>query len=309
MTSLRHEADGIAYGDLAHLGRSEIVAVYLMETSDGLAIVDPGPSSCRDGLQQAIQDFGATVDDVRHVLLTHIHLDHAGIVGTLAREYPKIKVHVHARGAPHLADPTRLLESARRIYTDQLDRLWGPFEPVNEAQLVVLHGDERLTLGTRRLRVAYTPGHAWHHLAYLDESTGLAFVGDVAGEATRHGTPVLPAAPPPDVDLEAWKPSLDLIGAWGPEALLLTHFGPVRQVVGHLDALWDRIISWSLAVRASLASGDDDAQRADAFLDAELTRLAAGLTAEQLVHIHPETIRSAWFGFARYWRKKAITGG
>ena len=122
MTSLRHEADGIAYGDLAHLGRSEVVAVYLMETSDGLAIVDPGPSSCRDGLQQAIQDFGATVDDVRHVLLTHIHLDHAGIVGTLAREYPKIKVHVHARGAPHLADGWRVVAVDRDARTYTLGR-------------------------------------------------------------------------------------------------------------------------------------------------------------------------------------------
>jgi len=305
MTALRHVADGIASGDLLHLGRPEAIAVYLMDTSDGLAIVDPGPTSCREALEQAVRDHGASLQDLRHVLLTHIHLDHAGIAGTLAREFPSLKVHVHSRGAPHLADPSRLLESARRIYGDDMDRLWGAFEPVAPAQLVVHAGDERLSLGTRRLRVAYTPGHAWHHLAYLDESTGVAFVGDVAGEASQHGTPALPAAPPPDIDLEAWKPSLDLLAAWGPEALLLTHFGPVRNVVAHLDALWDRIISWSLAVRASLGSDATDEARADAFTEAEFARIAGGLTVEQAAHIERDTIRSSWFGFARYWRKKA----
>lgn len=305
MTDLRHVADGIACGDLLHLERPEAIATYLVETRDGLAVVDPGPSSCHDALRQAVLDFGAAPDDIRHVLLTHIHLDHAGIAGTLARENPALRVYVHARGAAHLADPTRLLDSARRIYQDEMPRLWGAFERVDPAQLVVLQGDERLAIGDRRLRVAYTPGHAWHHVCFLDESSGMAFVGDVAGEASQHGTPALPAAPPPDIDLEAWKPSLDLIAAWGPEALLLTHFGPVRHVVAHLDTLWDRIISWSLAVRASLASGESDDARADAFADAELARLTSGLTPEQAVHIDRDSIRSSWFGFARYWRKKA----
>ncbi len=221
MSTLRHVAEGIACGDLQHLGRPESVAVYLLSTSDGLAIVDPGPTSCGTHLRQALSEFGASMDDVRHVLLTHIHLDHAGIVGTLVRQHPAIQVHVHARGAPHLVDPTRLLDSARRIYRGDMDRLWGAFESVPADRLIVLAGDERLTIGTRHLRVAYTPGHAWHHVSYFDEQTGMAFVGDAAGEASQHGTPALPAAPPPDIDLEAWKPSLELIAAWGPEALLL----------------------------------------------------------------------------------------
>lgn len=305
MTDLRPVAPGIACGDLLHLQRPEAIAVYLMESSDGLVVVDPGPSSCEEALRAAITAMGARIDDLRHVLLTHIHLDHAGIAGSLARRLPALRVHVHARGAPHLADPARLLDSARRIYRDDMDRLWGAFEAVDARQLVVLSGGERLTIGDRRLRVAYTPGHAWHHLAYLEETTGVAFVGDVAGEASQHGTPALPAAPPPDIDLEAWKPSLDLIASWGPEALLLTHFGPARHVVAHLDALWDRIISWSLAVRASLSAGTNDDARADAFADAEVARLRAGLTPEQAAHIDRDSVRSSWFGFARYWRKKA----
>ncbi len=308
MTALRHVADGIACGDLLHLDREESVAVYLIETADGVAIVDPGPSSCREALRQAMRDFGAAAGDLRHILLTHIHLDHAGVTGTLAREYPNVRVHVHARGAPHLVEPTRLLDSARRIYKDDMDRLWGDFEAVDPSQLDVLHGDERLTIGDRHLRVAYTPGHAWHHVSFLDEASGVAFVGDVAGEGSQHGTPALPAAPPPDIDLEAWKPSLDLIGAWGPEALLVTHFGPVRHVVAHLDTLWDRIISWSLAVRASLAAGDDDEARADEFVQAEFARLSSSLTPEQLKYIDRDSIRSSWFGLARYGRKKATAG-
>ena len=308
MSTLRHVAEGIVCADLLHLDRPESIAVYLIATSDGIAIVDPGPTSCEEHLRQALRDFGATVDDVRHVLLTHIHLDHAGIVGSLVRENPLIHVHVHARGAPHLTDPSRLLDSARRIYRGEMDRLWGAFEAVPADRLIVLAGDERLTIGTRHLRVAYTPGHAWHHVSYLDEGTGVAFVGDVAGEASQHGTPALPAAPPPDIDLEAWKPSLDLIAAWGPEALLLTHFGPVRHPVAHLDSLWDRIISWSLAVRASLASDTSDDHRADTFLGAEIARLTGSLTAEQVEYIDRDSIRASWFGFARYWRKKAVTG-
>lgn len=305
MTALRHVADGIACGDLRHLGREESVAAYLIETSDGVAVVDPGPSTCREALREALRDFGAAPDDLRHLLLTHIHLDHAGVTGTLAREHPNVRVYVHARGAPHLVDPSRLLDSARRIYADDMERQWGAFEAVAAAQLEVLQGGERLSVGGRSLRVAYTPGHAWHHVSYLDETTGVAFTGDVAGEASLHGTPALPVAPPPDIDLEVWKPSLDRIAAWGPEALLVTHFGPVRHVVAHLDTMWDRLISWSLAVRASLASGDDDEARADDFAAAEFARITSSLTADQAAHIDRDAIRSSWFGLARYWRKKA----
>lgn len=309
MSVLRAVGDGIHCGDLLHLGHAERFAVYLAETDDGLLVVDPGPSSCREGLEGALAALGARLADVRHVLLTHIHLDHAGIVGTLVRERPDLRVHVHEVGAPHLVDPSRLLRSAQRIYGDDMPRLWGAFEAVPEARLVVLRGGEHLVIGGRSIRAAATPGHAWHHLAYLDERGGLAFVGDVAGEASPHGTPVLPAAPPPDIDLEAWKPSLDLVAAWGPEALLLTHFGAVRHVVAHLDALWDRLISWSLAVRASLASGEPDDVLAHAFATSERERLVRGLTPEQATHVPYDACLTSWHGLARYWRKKREAGG
>lgn len=298
-------ADGVAYDDLEHLGRPEAIAVYLVESSAGLVLVDPGPTSCEEKLRQAVSNYGAKMSDIENVLLTHIHLDHGGIVGTLARANPKLRVHVHERGAKHLVDPSRLLESARRIYKEEMDSRWGAFLPVPESQLVVLSGGERLSIGNRKLNVAYTPGHAWHHVCYLDELTGVAFVGDVAGEASQHGTPALPAAPPPDIDLESWKPSLDAIAAWGPEALLVTHYGPVRHVVAHLDSLWERIIAWSLAVRTSLSGEGTDDEHADAFVQAEMARLTATLTSDQIAHVDQDSIRSSWFGIARYWRKKA----
>lgn len=305
MTTMHAVADGVAYDDLVHLGRPEAIAVFLVESSDGLTLVDPGPASCEERLRQAVSSIGAKMEDVSNVLLTHIHLDHAGITGALARANPKLRVHVHERGAKHLIDPSRLLESARRIYRDEMDSKWGEFLPVARDQLVVLEGGERLTIGDRKLRVAYTPGHAWHHVCYLDESTGMAFVGDVAGEASQHGTPALPASPPPDIDLESWRPSLDAIAAWGPEALLVTHYGPVRHVVAHLDSLWERIIAWSLAVRTALGGEGTDDEHADAFVQAEMARLASTLTAEQITYVDQDSIRSSWFGLARYWRKKS----
>ena len=295
---------GMAYGDLRHEGRIEAIAACLVDTGDGLALVDPGPSSTREALEALVAAFGARREDIRHVLLTHIHLDHAGAAGSLARDVPRARVYVHARGAPHLADPTRLLDSARRIYGDRMDALWGEFLPVPADRLVVLDGGERLTLGTRRWRVAATPGHAIHHVAYLDEHEGIVFTGDVAGEATQHDTPALPVTPPPDIDLEAWRPSLDAILAWGPEGLLLTHYGLVRDPGAHLDAMWDRLLDWSTLVRASLDGPGTDDDRADAFQAEEVARLTTGMPAEQARWVDADAIRSSWFGLARYWRRK-----
>ncbi|MBC7897003.1 MAG: MBL fold metallo-hydrolase [Cytophagaceae bacterium] len=295
---------GVALGDLQHLGRPEAIAVALIDTGDGLGLVDPGPSSCREALEGLVADFGARLDDVRHVFLTHIHLDHAGIAGSLAQATPRARVYVHERGAPHLVDPTRLLDSARRIYGAEMDRLWGEFLPVPVDQLVVLQGGERLSVGTRRWRVAATPGHAVHHVAYLDEHVGVVFTGDVTGEATQHGTPALPVTPPPDIDLEAWRPSLDRILEWRPESLFLTHFGEVRDPHRHIEEMWKRLLEWSDTVRASLEHPGSDDARADRFLEEQVDALASGLEPEQVKWIEQDAIRSSWFGLARYWRKK-----
>lgn len=307
-TSLVRIREGIALGDLHHAGQVESVATYLVETRDGIAVVDPGPTSCAEAFRDALRVFGARPSDLRHVLLTHIHLDHAGYAGSLVREVPGITVYVHEVGAPHLVDPSRLMASARRIYGDAMESLWGDFLPVPADRLRVLAGGERLVLGERRWLAAATPGHAIHHLAFLDEHEGVAWTGDVAGEATQHGTPALPAAPPPDIDLPSWRQSLDLIEGWRAEQLLLTHFGAVADPAAHLGELWARVLDWAEKVRASLDDAGTDEERAERFADTEWAHLTQGLPPEQAAWVHRSTIQSSWSGLARYWRKQAVPG-
>lgn len=305
MNDLISVGGGVSCADLRHLDRAESIAVYIVDSGDGIVLVDPGPSSTRERLKQALAAFGASAGDVRHVLLTHIHLDHAGVTGSLARQNPALRVYVHRRGAPHLADPSRLLSSARRIYGDSMERLWGEFLAVPEDQLVVIDDTAALGIGATKLLAASTPGHAVHHLAYLDENEGLAFTGDVAGEATQHSTPALPLAPPPDIDLEAWRTSLDRIKAWLPQRLLLTHFGPVNDPASHMEEMWQRLCDWAAQVEKSLdASGSDD-ERASAFAEAEMVRLSSGLSQHQVDHLNRNAIESSWYGLARYLRRRA----
>lgn len=206
--------------DLVHLGRAQVICSWLV----GDVIVDPGPASCLPTLLEAIGDIPP-----RAVALTHIHLDHAGAAGSLVRRFPGLEVWVHERGAPHLVDPSRLLASAGRLYGADMDRLWGEFLPVPAESLRVLAGGERIG----PFLVACTPGHASHHVSYLQEATGHAFTGDVTGVRIGAG-PVLAPTPPPDIDLDAWRSSLRTIEAWAPERLCLTHFGAHADVEAHL---------------------------------------------------------------------------
>jgi glyoxylase-like metal-dependent hydrolase (beta-lactamase superfamily II) len=305
MHSLARIRDGLWFGDLRWLERPESIAVYLMETRDGLAVIDPGPTSCGEGLREALEAAGAHPRDLRHVLLTHIHFDHAGITGGLARANPRLRVYVHERGAPHLVDPSRLVASATRLYGDALERLWGEFLPVDRTQLQVLGGGELLGLGQRKVRVAYTPGHAVHHVAYLEEHEGQAWVGDLAGECSQHGTPVIPAAPPPDVDLPAWRASLDLLLEWRPVQLLLTHFGPVANPQAHVTQLWTRLEQWVELVRATLEEPGTDEERAQRFTEAERERLLIGLSTTAAEHIDPASLTASWLGLSRFLRNQA----
>src|SRR3954465_7783920 len=198
--------------DVMHLGNDRVICAY---EQDGL-IVDPGPASSVDNLIDAL---GPTVP--RALLLTHIHLDHAGASGVLARRFPELQVYVHERGASHLVDPTKLLESAGRLYGDDMDRLWGEVAPVPEDRIHTLSGGETVD----GFRVAYTPGHASHHVSYLHEESGDAYVGDVAGVRIQPSDFTIAPTPPPDIDLEAWERSLDRVAQWGPRRLCLTHFG------------------------------------------------------------------------------------
>lgn len=261
----------------------------------GDLLVDPGPES---SLAQLLDALPAGLRP-RALLLTHIHLDHAGAAGALVRRWPNLDVYVHERGAPHMVDPSKLLASAGRLYgEDNMRALWGETLPVPAERVHALGGGETLALGAAGgFRVAYTPGHASHHVAYLHEDSGRAFVGDVAGVRIPPARVTIAPTPPPDIDVEAWDRSLDLIADWSPASLALTHFGGVDQVGAQLDA-----------VRASLHELADLARRAGPATVAAAVRDRVDTTGDRLLRaayaaaVPPEHIHQ---GLERYWRKRA----
>lgn len=269
--------------DVMHLGRPHVIGCWEV---DG-ALVDPGPESSLPTLLEALEG-----EQPRALLLTHIHLDHAAATGALVRRWPDLEVYVHERGAPHLIDPSRLLASAERLYGEEMERLWGEILPVPEANVHTLSGGERV-LG---MRVAYTPGHASHHVCYLHEESGTAFVGDVAGASIPGVDLIVPPTPPPDIDVEAWEDSLEILEGWAPQRLALTHFGQIDEPAEHLTRLRER-----LREEAQLARDLPE----DAYEQQHRARVAESsasddAAAEMLQCVPPEY---QWRGLDRYWRK------
>lgn len=303
MTSL---ASGIDYIDLDFLGYPDIIATAVLHGSAGVALIDPGPSTSLDNLRRGLERKGIEMRDVRQLLLTHIHLDHAGSTGTLVKEWPHLEVFVHERGAPHLAEPVKLLASAGRLYGQDMKRLWGEILPVPAGRLRILKGGERITAGGRQIEVAYTPGHASHHVSFFEPSAGIAFVGDTAGIRRGNGVYVMPAAPPPDIDMERWRESEARILAWSPDTLFLTHFGPFHGARPHFQQLMDRLAEWSRIVRRLLADGGlTEDQRQDQFVaevTQELRRVVGPREAE--LYGRAGSFHYSWQGLSRYWRKK-----
>lgn len=308
---IRPLAAGLDYVDLDFLGQPEIIATAVLHGRGGVALIDPGPSTTIEHLRAALGKKGIAIGDVRQLLLTHIHLDHAGAAGSLVRENPSIEVLVHDAGAPHMADPAKLLASATRLYGEaDMQRLWGAFVPVPQANIRPLRGGETVEAGGRELRVAYTPGHAWHHVSYFDAASRIAFVGDTAGIRRGEGTYVMPPTPPPDIDLEAWRESEDRILAWDPDALFLTHFGPFRGPRLQFQQLRDNIERWSRTVRRLLADASlDEPQRQGRFVEEalrELRRAVGEREADQ--YGRAGRLDYSWQGLARYWRKRNAEG-
>jgi len=298
-------APGLSWVDLLFLGHPHAIATAVVRAAGTLALIDPGPSTCLESLDLGLQQQGLRLSEVTHILLTHIHLDHAGATGTIVRRYPHVSVFVHERGAAHMADPAKLMASAARLYGDHMDRLWGEFAAVPEKNLTVLAGGERIDVGGRTFEVAYTPGHASHHVSYYDRSSGVAFVGDTAGICIDGGY-VLPPTPPPDIDIDAWKSSVARIDAWSPQTLFLTHFGPVHGAAPHLRALMENLETTAGLVRAGLSEPGTDEEKSRRFADDLERELRRHMTAAQLaacvVAAPPELL---WLGLARYWRKRS----
>lgn len=291
------------YIDLQFRGSSRVIATALLDGPGGLTLIDPGPTSCLPALEAGLRGRGLALRDVRTLLLTHIHLDHAGASGTIVERVPNIRVYVHERGAPHMIDPARLLASATRLYGDQMDAVWGAFQPVPASQVTALSGGERFDLGGTSIRVAYTPGHAKHHVSFLDERSAVAYVGDTAG--LRIGSYLLAPTPPPDIDVEAWQESVNVIDAWQPVSLFLTHFGPVTPARAHLAQFRHTLTHQTALVRQLLEAGGPEEQQIRLFVD----RLRADARKELPEREARATELAApfdqlWQGLARYWQKR-----
>ena len=270
--------------DLGFLGLPRAIGVYVVETDDGLALFDCGPATTLPRLKEGLRERGLELEDIRHLLLSHVHFDHAGAAGAIVREHPGLRVWVSEIGAPHLADPSRLEASARRLYGDEFDRLWGELAPVPEANIEIATGD---VLGWETFPA---PGHASHHVCYLRDGTLLA--GDAAGVRIIPSAHVLPVAPPPDVDVEAWHATIGEIRSRQPEHLALIHYGVATDVNEHLDRLDSELDRWAELVR----SGID----ADEFVAA--ARAGVGVDNELYEAVVP--YEQSWQGLRRYWDKR-----
>jgi glyoxylase-like metal-dependent hydrolase (beta-lactamase superfamily II) len=275
-----------------HHGAPGIIASYLLETEDGPAVFDCGPTTTIPYLKAGLAERGVDLSEVRHLLLSHIHLDHAGAAGMLVRQSPWLQVHVSAIGAPHLVDPSKLEASARRLYGNAFDDLWGELVPVPSENLHIV--SERVV----GLECFPTPGHASHHVSYLD-AEGTLYAGDAVGVRIAGGSFVLPPCPPPELDLEAWERTLEEIERRAPGRLALVHFGPFDDVQQHLAALRETLRRWSERV--------EDGMDEDTFV------AAARYDVSQLdPELADDYDRAApyWHhfrGLERYWRKRRET--
>ncbi len=270
--------------DLMHLGRERVIGCWQV----GDVLIDPGPTSCLETLLAGLGEARP-----RAILLTHIHLDHAGATGSLVERWPEVEVYVHERGARHMLDPTRLIDSVTRLYGDDMDRLWGEMRPVPKANLHTLVGGEGLFGGD--FEVAYTPGHASHHVSYRHGS--VAFVGDVGGVRISPGSIVIPPTPPPDIDVEAWQRSIAVIRSWSPEILAITHFGESEDVTAQLDELEARLDAWS-----QLAHGGDR----ELFIRTVQEQILRG-GGPELAQTYQQAapVEQLYAGYERYWSQQS----
>jgi glyoxylase-like metal-dependent hydrolase (beta-lactamase superfamily II) len=273
--------------DLLHLGHERVIGCYLLDTEDGPALFDCGPASCVDTLKARLGERGLALADLRHLLLSHIHLDHAGAAGVLVRKHPGLQVHVSEIGAPHLVDPGKLIASALRLYGETLDSLWGEIAPVPSGNVHIV--GERV-LG---LDCFPTPGHASHHVSYLDRD-GTLYAGDAAGVRITPGREVLPPTPPPDVDVDGWHATVERIRSWDPERLALIHFGVVENVEEHLDELDRRLDEWTERV----GSGASEQEFVESALE-ELDPEHADVYAQAM------PLEQSYAGLKRYVEKRA----
>jgi glyoxylase-like metal-dependent hydrolase (beta-lactamase superfamily II) len=279
--------------DLHHQAAERVIGVYLLDTDDGPALFDCGPTTCIDRLETEVAARGLDLADIRHLLLSHIHLDHAGAAGVLVRRHPHVQVHVSGIGAPHVVDPSRLEASARRLYGDSFDPLWGELAPVPEANVHVV-GDRVLGL-----ECFPTPGHANHHVAYLHRN-GTLYAGDAAGVRLVPGRHVIPVSPPPEFDPDAWERTIAEIERRAPDRLALVHFGVVEDVSDHLAMLRREMHRWVELAGSGMTEEE--------FVTAARDDLAARVPEDADAWQKAAPLWQSYRGLERYWRKRREAG-
>jgi len=288
------------------MGRRRTIAAALLESDGHRAVVDPGPGSTLETLHSQLQACGFGVSDLDAILLTHIHLDHAGATGALVRENPRLAVYVHKNGGPHLVDPSKLLASAQRLWPHELHRLFGEVLPVPTENLRILEGGETLTLGSRKVEVVYTPGHASHHVSYFDKKEGVAFVGDTTGVRIEGNSYVMPATPPPDIDLGIWDASFAAILERKPARLFLTHYGYSDNPSEHILIFRERLHRWAMLTAEILRTAASDSAAMDSFMSATHAEISQHLPVGEADHYaFSAGLNLSFLGLARYLRKRA----
>jgi glyoxylase-like metal-dependent hydrolase (beta-lactamase superfamily II) len=292
--------------DTNWMGRPRSIAAVLLESDGHRAILDPGPASTLPTLRQLLDARGIGVSDLNAILLTHIHLDHAGATGALIRENPNLEVYVHKAGLLHMADPTKLLASAERLWPGELQHQFGETRPVPFGNLRMLKGGETLSLGSRNLEVVHTPGHASHHVSYFDSSDGTAFVGDTTGFHIEGEPYVVPVAPPPDIDIEIWNASLNAIAERNPTRLFLTHFGYSNNPAEHIAEYRKNLQRWTALAAEILRSTPDQNAALEKFVFAATEEIKQRLSAAEAEHyVFNCGLSLNWLGLSRYHRKRA----
>ncbi len=283
-----------------------VIGCYLLAGENELALVETGPTTTADSALGALEAAGYELSAVRKVIVTHIHLDHAGGAGYMLQRLPNATLYVHKAGYPHMADPSRLLASAARIYGDKLEYLWGKFVPVPQERMVAMDDGDAIHACGRNLKVVYTPGHASHHVAIWDESAGVLVTGDAAGVRLQGIRFVKPPTPPPEINLELWYQSIDRMRALQPEALLLTHFGPTREAMAHFDELERRLRRWGEIVLQGLREGLEHraiVQQVVADSEFELTAHGYGEAEVQRLEM-AASYDMCVAGLERYWQRQ-----
>jgi glyoxylase-like metal-dependent hydrolase (beta-lactamase superfamily II) len=286
-------------------GRPKSIAAVLVQSDGVNALLDPGPTSTLETVRAGLSEHGLRVQDLHAILLTHIHLDHAGAVGSLVKENPNLDVFVHEFGAKHMVDPSKLLASAKRLYGDEMGRLYGDVLPVPEENLFALAGGETVTIGKKDFAILYTPGHASHHLTYWDAEDGTAFVGDVGGITVEGDTFIMPATPPPDIDMGLWNKSLDAIAELRPARLFLTHFGYQNDPQAHITRYRNKLADWSNLAKSLLESGKTEEAAGQEFVEAVRAETVSAVPAAEADHyIFNGGLYLSWLGLLRFVKKQ-----